>query len=121
MDEKLIEIKNASDFDEFYSKIYSYLLYRLELPSETQLKSIYYLVVYSLKRKMPDEDLSTLESRIGRADCHQTSYVVSKKALLMMEIEKALGVKIGTENVIYSDDFDYYTNVLWKKLNEKKA
>lgn len=112
------KIKNEKDLPSFSSLLYSYILYRLDLPKETKEQSLYNLVLYSVRIKMPGEDIKTLESRLSTVDCHQTSYIVSKKTLLMMEIERMLNVTIDIENVKKCDNFAYYTNVLWEKTNE---
>ena len=124
MDEKekmIVLIKSATNYDDFAKRLFDYFLFRLEIPYDVSITSIYYLVLYSIRIKMPGEDIKTLEERISKVDCHQTSYVVSKKALLMMEVERMLNVKIGMDNIVQCDDFDYYTHVLWEKINELKV
>lgn len=116
---EFIEImKQSKAYDEFENNVYKYILYRLALPDQTKEQSIYYLVLYSVRLKMPDEDVKTLESRLSTVDCHQTSYIVSKKTLLMMEIEKELGASIDYDDLDKSDNVKYYANVLWSKIHE---
>ena len=117
--EYINEMINSKSYEEFHDNTYKYILYRLALPSETKEKSIYYLVLYSVRIKMPNEDIRTLESRLSTVDCHQTSYIVSKKTLLMMEIEKILNVSIDLDDLDKCDNFEYYAKSLWGKLNEK--
>ena len=114
------KMKESKDEDSLYKALYEYILFRLNLPDKTKEQSIYYLVLYSVRLKMPNEDVKTLESRLSKVDCHQTSYIVSKKTLLMMEIEKELGVKVDYDLLEKCDDVKYYTTVLWRKMNEKR-
>ncbi len=89
-----------------------YILCRLGLPQETKETNLYYLVLYSVRIRMPDEDLKTLESRLATVDCHQTSYIVSKKTLLMMEIERGLSKHVSPDDADCADDIDKYAEVL---------
>ena len=115
--ELLNQLDNVKSYSEFYNCIYNYCLRRLNLPNETKVKSMYYLVLFSVRIMMKEEDVKTLESRLATIDCHQTSYIVSKKTLLMMEIERILGVKIDISEVDKCDDVNYYINRLWEGYN----
>ena len=115
------KMKNSRDAVGFADALNSYILFRLGLPFDTKEKNIYYLVLYSVRIKMPSEDIKTLESRLATVDCHQTSYIVSKKTLLMMEIEQTLGVSIPAEKAADADDDDSYSALLWEAIgNETK-
>ncbi len=102
----------ATDSAAFCALLREYILSRLGLPPETKEDNIYYLVLYSVRIKMPDEDVKTLESRLATVDCHQTSYIVSKKTLLMMEIERGLSVSISADDAEYAEDIPKYAEVL---------
>ena len=113
--EKQLDImKEARDIASFSGALTGYILGRLGLPPETQENNLYYLVLYSVRLKMPGEDVATLESRLSTVDCHQTSYIVSKKTLLMMEIERGLALHITPEEAEYAEDIPKYAEILWR-------
>ena len=111
---------NAKDVAEFRELLREYIIRRLGLPPETSENGIYYLVLYSVRIKMPDEDIATLESRLATVDCHQTSFIVSKKTLLMLEIERGLGLYITPEDAEYAEDISKYAEVLWRTLSNDR-
>ena len=106
----------APDFGVFRRLLRDYILCRLNLPSATREDRLYYLVLYSVRIKMPDEDVRTLESRLSTVDCHQTSFIVSKKTLLMMEIERGLSLHITPDDAEYAEDICKYAEVLWRTM-----
>ena len=112
-------MKNAENNVDFCEALYRYIIERLELPKDTHQRELYYLVLFSVRLKMPNEDVSTLESRLATVDCHQTSYIVSKKTLLMMEIERELGVSLDAISATDVVSVDDYADKLWEKTNEK--
>ena len=115
--EKLIsDMKSAKSADGLFAPLYEYVKNRLELPSGTKETDIYRLVLYSVRLKMPGEDVKTLESRLATVDCHQTSYIVSKKTLLMMEIERALGATVSADDATSATSVEKYAKVLWEAL-----
>ena len=115
--EKLIsDMKSAKSADGLFAPLYEYVKNRLELPGGTKETDIYRLVLYSVRLKMPGEDVKTLESRLATVDCHQTSYIVSKKTLLMMEIERALGATVSADDATSATSVEKYAKVLWEAL-----
>ena len=119
--EKLIsDIRSAGDPDAFFASLFNYIKTRLELPLNTKETNIYYLVLYSVRLKMPNEDVKTLESRLATVDCHQTSYIVSKKTLLIMEIERLLGVLVSADDATNAETVDAYAAVLWEAMKNEK-
>ena len=119
--EKLIsDMRSAGDPDGFFASLFEYIKTRLELPRDTKETHIYYLVLYSVRLKMPGEDVKTLENRLATVDCHQTSYIVSKKTLLMMEIERALGVMISADDAAGAENVRQYSDFLWEAMNDEK-
>lgn len=105
---------DSQDDAAFTRALRAYILLRLQLPQDTREMSLYRLVVYSVKLRMPGMDAKRLEERLATTDCHQTSYVVSKKNLLMMEIEKALGAKLSPEALDHIETTDDYAKALWE-------
>lgn len=115
--EKLIsDMKSAKSADGLFAPLFEYVKSRLELPNGTKETDIYRLVLYSVRLKMPGEDVKTLESRLATVDCHQTSYIVSKKTLLMMEIERALGATVSADDATSATSVEKYAKVLWEAL-----
>lgn len=111
------KMRSTENKEEFCALLYKYFLKRLSLPADTKETDIYYLVLYSVRIKMPDEDVKTLESRLATVDCHQTSYIVSKKTLLMMETEKKLGVCISADDATNVKSTTEYAELLWRAKN----
>ena len=119
--EKLIsDMKSAKSADGLFAPLYEYVKNRLELPGGTKETDIYRLVLYSVRLKMPGEDVKTLESRLATVDCHQTSYIVSKKTLLMMEIEREIDVHISPEESEKAETLPLYADALWRRKNDGK-
>ena len=114
---RIMTATNKSDFE---SALKEYVLFRLGLPEDTRETNIYLLVLYSVRIKMPDEDVKTLESRLATVDCHQTSYIVSKKTLLMMEIEREYGASITADAACEVSSVEEYAKALWRSKNEKQ-
>lgn len=105
----------------FREAVARYLFHRLQLPEDTRERNLYRLVIYSVKRKMPGIDLIRLEERLATEDCHQTTYVVSKKHLLMLEIESALEIHLrdeDVENIQTVDDFADALRATWRTGGE---
>lgn len=119
--EKFIsDIRSAGDPDAFFASLFNYIKTRLELPLDTKETNIYYLVLYSVRLKMPNEDVKTLESRLATVDCHQTSYIVSKKTLLMMEIERLLSVAVSADDATSAETVGAYAAVLREAMKNEK-
>ena len=114
------KLASAADEAEFSKALFDYIIGRLELPRQTREKDIYLLVLYSVRLKMPNEDIKTLESRLATVDCHQTSYIVSKKTLLMMETEQIAGAHLSPEEAGEISDTDEYAAALWRIKNGGK-
>ena len=115
--ENMIKADNKSDF---LAAVKKYIFFRLELPEGPRETNIYLLVLYSVRIKMPNEDVKTLESRLATVDCHQTSYIVSKKTLLMMEIEREIDVHISPEESEKAETIPLYADALWRRKNDGK-
>ena len=101
----------------FREAVARYLFCRLQLPEDTRERNLYRLVIYSVRRRMPGVDLTHLEERLATEDCHQTTYVVSKKHLLMLEIESGLEIHLrdeDVENVETADDFARALRAAWQ-------
>lgn len=109
-------MRACRDREAFHSALCAYIFFRLNLPGDTRESSLYRLVVFSVKLRMPGMDAKRLEARLATADCHQTSYVVSKKNLLMMEIERGLGVRLDAGTLDHIETTADYARALWEAM-----
>ena len=113
--EALLEtVSQARSRTELCEALRRYVLARLHLPPETREDDLYRLVVLSVKLRMPGVNAAWLEERLATTDCHQTSYVVSRKTLMMMEIEKGLGVRLPCEALDRVPTLGDYAKALWE-------
>lgn len=114
---RMASILCSSTRSAFTEALRAYILFRLGLPEDTHERSLYRLVVYSVKLRMPGTNARQLEERLATTDCHQTSYVVSRKNLLMMEIERGLNVRLSPEaldRIVTTED---YADALWETMS----
>ena len=114
---RMASILCSSTRSAFTEALRAYILFRLSLPENTRERSLYRLVVYSVKLRMPGTDAQQLEERLATTDCHQTSYVVSRKNLLMMEIERGLNIRLSPEaldRIVTTED---YADALWETMS----
>ncbi len=93
------------------------ILHKLSIESkEEDLKD---LVVLSIKasdmasRGMASEDIA---KKITKYDCHQTSLVVQKKALLLIFIEKQLRIQMSDDEAVEIQDIESLSRVVFEKL-----
>ncbi len=82
-------------YEAFRDRLEAYILARLVLPDTEREKNLYQLAVKSIRALAPKgaEEQAVLD-RIAKPDCHNTSSAVQKKVLLIMGIEKRLGVTL---------------------------
>jgi hypothetical protein len=109
-------MRSAEDAAAMLVLLRRYVYLRLRLPPDTQENNVYNLVVYSVKLRLPGTDGKRLEARLATTDCHQTSYVVSRKTLLMMEIEQGLGVSLTPEQAKQAKRLETYAELLWEVM-----
>jgi len=115
-DALLQAMSGAKDIAAMRTLLRRYICLRLRLPADTRESNLYNLVVYSVKLRMPGTDTRRLEARLAATDCHQTSYVVGRKTLLMMEIERGLNVCLTPEQAKQAQQLEAYADLLWEEM-----
>ncbi len=105
---------------QFYKAVRSYILFRLGLPEAIAEEDLYELSIMSLKLQLHGtggEDASALEARLRKFDCHQTEAAVQKKVLLMMHLERALGVAPAPGGSIHT--LRAFAKYLYRQIREE--
>ncbi|MBQ9083693.1 MAG: hypothetical protein IJY28_09380 [Clostridia bacterium] len=82
--------------DTFYSSMYAYILERFMLDSSVTETNLLLLAKESLRRQHAAAPLTEdqLVNAFSKSDCRGTNSIIKKKVLLMMHLEKKLGVHI---------------------------
>ena len=81
------------------------------------------LVIISIKRQdlrkgnLPDE---VIQREIKKYDCHQTSLAVQKKALLLMFIERELGIAMEDDEASDIENLDELADAVIRHLKGGK-
>ena len=81
------------------------------------------LAVLSVKRQDRSNDgLSdnVIRCKIEKYDCHQTNLLSQKKTLLIMFIEKELGLSFTDEDAVQISTVSELCKMIWKYKKEKK-
>ena len=95
------------------------ILHKLMIESEEdKLRDLVVISIKSadLKNKGVSEDM--IRKQITKYDCHQTSLVVQKKALLLIFIEKELGIKLSDEEAVDIQTIKELAACVYEKLKE---
>lgn len=82
------------------------------------------LAVLSVKHQdQSNEGLSDniIRSKIEKYDCHQTNLVSQKKTLLIMFIEKELGLNFTDEDAVRISTVSDLCQMIWKYQKEKEV
>ena len=93
---------------------------KLMIP-ETEETNIRRLVIMSIKRQdlksqnLPD---AVIEKQIRRYDCHQTSLAAQRKVLLILFVEKGLGIHFTDEEAVEIETIDDLAERTGKQLRE---
>ena len=95
------------------------ILHKLMIESEEdKLRDLVVISIKSadLKNKGVSEDM--IRKQITKYDCHQTSLVVQKKALMLIFIEKELGIKLSDEEAVDIQTIKELAACVYEKLKE---
>lgn len=95
------------------------ILHKLMIDSkEDKLRDLAVISIKSadLKNKGVSEDM--IRKQITKYDCHQTNLVVQKKALLLIFIEKELGIKLSDEEAVDIQTIKELSTCVYEKLKE---
>lgn len=92
----LTAMKEAKDFETFYSNLTQYILQRYQLDEDTTEQNLLSLAKMSFFKQNPKSTLTTeeLEKSVSKSDCRGTNSIVKKKILLIMNLEKKLNVTL---------------------------
>lgn len=105
--------KELRDPEAFYACLHAYTLAKYLLPEEETEDSIELLAVKSVswQMKIPEEVLSRNDRPAG---CTKATAVADKKVLLLLNVSKALGVKLLPEEVPAIKTVRQLAKRLWK-------
>ena len=95
------------------------ILHKLMIDAkEDKLRDLVVISIKSadLKNKGVSEDM--IRKQITKYDCHQTNLVVQKKALLLIFIEKELGIKLSDEEAVDIQTIKELSSCVYGKLKE---
>ncbi len=70
----------------------------IEEPEEHNLRNLVVISIKTQDRKAGNLSDEVIRSQVKKYDCHQTSLVAQKKVLLLMYIEKELGIHMSDED-----------------------
>jgi hypothetical protein len=89
-------MKQAGSAADFYKPMYTYILERFMLEPDTTETNLLLLAKESLRKQHAAAPLTEeqLLHSFSRSDCRGTNSIIKKKVLLMMNLEKKLGVHI---------------------------
>ena len=95
-DHLIAGMQNAPDISSFYRAMYQYILHRYMLEDSISETNLLLLAKESLRKQHAAAPLTEqqLMNSFSRSDCRGTNSIVKKKVLLMMNLEKKLGVHI---------------------------
>ncbi len=114
---------NRTDFLESkdpHSLLKGAILQRLRLPSLEE-DNLMNLVILSVKIQTLGVSEKSLLSSVDKYDCHQTGLVAKKKALLILGIEKDLGVRLDDDNAVGAKTVKELCALLLKEIVNENA
>lgn len=116
-------MKQASDGAVFYRALYAYILERFMLEADTTETNLLLLAKESLRRQHAATPLTEeqLLHSFSRSDCRGTNSIIKKKVLLMMNLEKKLGVHIDDRKSADIETTVQLADVLFSLLREVHA
>lgn len=113
--------ESALSQGEFVALVREYILTRLALPPFAAQDGLYELCVLSLKLMAQSLGQNVTEDtlkRMEKYDCHQLDVAVKRKVMLMMHLERELGIPMDNDTVEACETVSAYALALWKKRNE---
>lgn len=92
--EKLCDFSQSKK--EYGASLHAYVCMRFGLDDEVE-KDIGKLAILSIRKQYPDLQKEAAAKILGNYDCHRITYAVQKKILMIMELEKIIGIKVPDE------------------------
>ncbi len=93
----------------------------IEEQEERNLRNLVVISIKARDRQAGNLSDDVIRSQIRKYDCHQTSLVVQKKVLLLMYIERELGIHMSDEDaasIETLEDLARFAGVYLKKKGE---
>ncbi len=112
--------KNELTLEKTESFLRTALLHKLMIESkEDKIRDLVVISIKTadLKGKGVSEEM--ISKQITKYDCHQTNLVVQKKALLLIFVEKELGIKLSDEEAVDIQTIPELAECVYKKLKEE--
>lgn len=110
-EEKLCDF--SQNENEYANSLHEYVCARFGLENEEE-NDIGKLAILSIRKQYPDIKKESAAKILGNYDCHRITYAVQKKILMIMEIEKIVGLRIP-------DDLDDTETISAYIYSSKKA
>lgn len=103
--------------EDFYREAAAYVYARLLLPEDCRETDLYKLAVESIQlfNEGKTEEKELLR-RIAKPDCHHINSAVHKKILLIMGLEKQLGISLSEEDAEQADTLEKLAESLYDCL-----
>ncbi len=96
------------------------ILERLRLPQLDE-DNLMNLVILSVKLQTLGVSEKSLLNSVDKYDCHQTGLVAKKKALLLLGIEKDLGVRLDDDSAVGAKTVQELSNLLLNAIRMEGA
>jgi hypothetical protein len=120
LDEIIVE---PLEYAKFKRKLRGYLLAKLMLAETTEEPDLYRLAVLSIKKNNSEGNLTdnaVLDERLQKYDCHRTNSAVNKRVLLIMRVERQLGIRLDNDEAAAMSTIDDLTEHVYCKYRELK-
>ncbi|MGI5899929.1 MAG: hypothetical protein ACOX8S_08425 [Christensenellales bacterium] len=85
----------AHQYADFYEALRGWILVRLQLECDEAEEDLLSLCAFSIKRIAAGN--AGIHELVDKYDCHQTSVMVRKKVLLIMALEKLMGIRFDDD------------------------
>lgn len=116
-------MKQAGTAAEFHSVMYTYILERFMLEADTTETHLLLLAKESLRKQHAAAPLTEeqLVNSFSKSDCRGTNSIIKKKVLLMMNLEKKLGVHLDDRKSADIETTVQLADALFALLREVQA
>lgn len=120
----LVELRSGNcDSESFKRLVKQYLLVRFMLAPDVEEKNLYNLSVMSIKASLWDKSTAGMDYaslRIEKHDCRQANSAVRKKALLIMNLESKLGIRLSDDQVETVETIEDLASLMYPEYVKSK-
>ena len=109
--------KKKSNFE---CSVHRYVCRRFQLEEDTSETDLYKLAVASIRKLKPGLTQKRVEELLAGSDCHQTTYAVQKKILIMMELERLMDVQISQDKVETIQTTKQCADIIYELCQQKE-